>query len=236
MPDKNPHAKHRERVKTDFLNNNLNASSPEHKLIELLLFFSIPRIDTNEIAHDLLNHFGSITNILDAKPEDLKKVKGIGENSAILINLIKIFCQIYSTKKVNPGYKPQSIDEVGDLLEQLHFGMTKEYFAVTTFDNKGAIIATDFITQGDLTSVGVSSRMVVENVIEKRGASAIISHNHPSGMAMPSNADIDLTIRVAKALAHIGVPLLDHVIVIDGDHVSLSQSARFRQLFEYRPE
>lgn len=234
--NKNPHAKHRERVRNEFMSNNFNLATPEHKILEMLLFFSIPRIDTNEIAHALITRFGSLARVIDAKPEELKQVKGIGDNSATLIKLINTVCKVYTVQKFEKGHKPSTVDEVGERLQKIHFGFTNEIFAVTSFNSKGELIATDFITEGDVTSVGVTSRMVIEKLVERRAASAIISHNHPDGNAMPSDNDIAMTIRVAKAMAHINIPLVDHIIVVNDDHVSLRQSSQFRKIFEYRPE
>jgi len=227
----NLHAHHRERLRKEFIENGFNRATPEHKLMELLLFYSIPRKDTNEIAHELVNHFGSISNILDATPEELAKVKGVGANSATLIKLVATICSAYITDKIKPGMQPDSIEDIGKMLIKLHFGFTKEVFSVTTLNSKGAIIATDFITEGDISSVGVTSRMVIENLIKRNAASAIICHNHPNGNAIPSDADVKMTERVAKAMAHINIDLLDHIIVISDDYVSLRQSAAYRHVF-----
>ena len=227
----NLHAKHRQRVRDEFLANGFTDATPPHKIVEMLLFYSIPRGDTNEIAHDLLNHFGSISAILDASPTELKRIKGIGDNSAIMLNLLRHVCRAYHKDKLKKGHKPFSLDEIGLYLEKKHFGLTKEYFSIVTFNSKGEQIAFDMITEGDVTSVGVSIRNIIEIVIERKAASAVIAHNHPNGIALPSHEDIQLTDRISKALAHINVPLLDHFIVIDDDHVSLAQSAAYYHMF-----
>jgi len=232
LPEKkNPHANHRKRVRQEFLENGFNRSTPDHKIMEMLLFYSIPRIDTNEIAHNLVNHFGSVSKILDASPSELEKVDGIGENSAVLIKLVSEICKIYQADKIKPRMQFNSIDEFANILIKLHFNFTHEVFSVTSFDSKGCLIATDFITKGDVTSVNVTSRMVIENLIERKAVTAVICHNHPSGIAMPSAEDLEMTARVAKAMSHIGIPLLDHIIVVSDDFVSLRQSAQYIHLF-----
>lgn len=228
----NPHARHRQRVREEFMANGFNDATPPHKVMEMLLFYSIPREDTNETAHALLDHFGSISAILDATPEELKRINGIGDNSATMLKLIAHICQRYQSDKFKKGYRHGSMDNLCKFLEKKHFGFTKEFFSVTSLNSRGEIIAFDMISKGDVTSVGITTRSVVEVVIERKAVAAVICHNHPSGNAMPSADDIKMTNRVAKALRHINIPLLDHVIVIDNDYVSLAQSEAFNKLFE----
>lgn len=232
MPEKpNPHAKHRHRVRQEFLANGFTDGTPPHKIVEMLLFYSIPRGDTNEIAHGLLNRFGNISAILDASPEELKRVKGIGDNSAVMLNLLGHICRRYQNDKIAKKFRPVTLNEIGYWLQNKHFGLTEEYFSVTSLNSKSEVIAFDMIAHGDRVSVGVSSRSVVETAIERKAASVIIAHNHPSGNALPSVEDIDMTVRISSALAYINIPLLDHVIIIDDDHVSLGQSAAYKKLF-----
>jgi len=84
------HEGHRKRLKERFLREGLD-SFEQHQVLELLLFFSIPRKDTNELAHTLLNRYGSLSGVFEADPKDLATTPGIGENSAILLSLIPIF-------------------------------------------------------------------------------------------------------------------------------------------------
>ena len=212
--------------------NGFTDATPPHKVLEMLLFYSIPRIDTNEIAHKLLDHFGSLANVLDATPEELKKVQGIGDNSAVMLNLISHICRRYHHDKTSKNFRPKTHDELCLFIERQHFGMTKEYFALTSLNSKGEIIAFDLISQGDITSVGVSTRKVIETAIERKAVAVIISHNHPSGTAIPTNDDIAATKRIAKALRQIDISLLDHVIAVDDDHVSLALSGPYRYIFE----
>ncbi len=231
MKKENPHEKHRQRVRREFLEYGFSESTPPHKIIEMLLFFAIPRKDTNEIAHALLNKFKTISGILEATPGELMSIDGIGENAAALIKLILPLSRIYKSDKQTKGVKFSSHDQICDFLIKKHMGFTDEVFALTTFNNRGEIINFEILTTGDLKTVGASARKVVEKVIERKAAGAVISHNHPEGTALPSVPDQIFTRQIFLALSHIQVPLLDHVIVADDDCISMAQSEKFCHLF-----
>ena len=228
----NPHAKHRERVRKEFLANGFSDATPPHKILELLLFFAIPRKDTNIIAHALLNRFGSIAAVMEASPEELMQVKGIGESAATLIKLLLPLYRKYSSEKGVKTSQINSIDQLGDALLKKYIGYTTEVFTLVTLSSKGTIIAFDTIGEGDVSSIGVSTRSVVEKVIERKAVGAIICHNHPKGNALPSTADLEMTRRLASALSHINVCLLDHIIIADDDWVTLAKTESYAHLFK----
>lgn len=227
----NLHEEHRKRVRKEFLEHGFNDDVAAHKLLEMLLFFSIPRRDTNEIAHLLLDEFGSISGVFEAEISDLLKVKGIGENSAALIKLILPLLRRYQSEKVSLKHKYTNMDEIFDFLIKKYFGYKSEVFMVTCFDNDGYMISCDKIGEGDMSSVGVSLREIVQVVLKRNAACVVISHNHTSGNALPSTADIEMTKSIKVALQHIGVKLLDHVIVVADDCVSMAQSRNFKDIF-----
>ena len=207
----NLHKEHRERVRKEFLEHGFADDVAPHKLLEMLLFFSIPRKDTNEIAHLLLKEFGSVSGVFEAETTDLMKVNGIGENSAALIKLILPLLRRYQSEKVSLKHKYSNMDEICDFLIKKYFGYKSEVFMVTSFDNDGYMISCDKIGEGDVSSVGVSVRDVVQVVLKRNAACVVISHNHTSGNALPSSADIEMTKALKITLQQMGVKLLDHV-------------------------
>lgn len=231
MQNQNPHKDHRDRVRKEFLQNGFSDFTPAHKIIEMLLFYSIPRKDTNELAHSLLDCFGSLSAMLEAPYEELMKVPGVGENTAALIKLILPICRMYQNDKNKNTNCFNSIDSIGEYLLKKYFGFSEEVFAITTFNSKGGIIAFDILNSGDVSSVGVTTRNVIETVIKRKAVTAVISHNHPNGNALPSKSDIEMTERLSKALSHISVKLLDHIIIADNDFVSLVQSQAYSYIF-----
>lgn len=227
----NLHKDHRDRVRKEFLANGFDIDTPPHKILEMLLFYCIPRKDTNELAHKLLNEFGSLSAVFEASASQLMKVEGMGENSAALIKLITPILRVYLADKKNKK-DVHTFDELGEFIHARHFAYNKEVFCITTLDAAGSIIAFDKICEGDIAVVGVPLRDVLETVIGRKASAVIISHNHPTGSAVPSPKDLEATKTVAKALGNIGVKLLDHIIAVPDDYVSLAQSKQFIKFLE----
>ena len=203
----NLHDGHRKRVREKFEQHGFNENTPEHEILEMLLFYSVPRRDTNLIAHSLINCFGSLCGVLEAPKEELMKVGGISENSALLIKLMLPIAHIYSSKKCESRNGFKSIEQIGDFLLNKYFAYTDEVFSVLSVDASGKILGYDVVERGDLSSVGIPVRKIVEIVIKRKTPCMIIAHNHPSGIALPSEYDVRTTIQIKDALKHINVKL-----------------------------
>lgn len=225
------HDEHRKRVRKEFLEHGFNENTPEHKILEMLLFYGIPRKDTNELAHYLINKFGSLSKVLEAEPNELMKVDGIGENAASLLKLMLPVARTYYTQKQGKSVRFENMNEICDYLMKKYLGLTKEMFSITSFDSKGNLIGFDFLSSGDVASVGITSRIVIEAVLKRNAVSVILAHNHPGGNALPSIEDINVTEKISNALKHINVRLLDHIIVCSDDYVTLRQSRQYKHLF-----
>lgn len=230
--EENVHSGHRERVRREFLKNGFDEDTPPHKIMEMLLFYSIPRKDTNEIAHELVSRFGSIAGIIDAPVDELVKVNGVNTNTAALIKLIMPVARRYMFDKKRNTHKYSNIDEVGNYLLSRYIGYSKEVFSITSFSGSGSILGFDILSEGDVAEVSISTRTVIEAVLKRQAVCAIIAHNHPDGVAVPSDNDIAVTENIKNALAHINVRLLDHLIIADGDYVSMAQSRLYKNIFE----
>ena len=137
--------------------------------------------------------------------------------------------RVYNAESVNNKTVFSCVDEIGTYLLGRYAGITDERFAVISLQNSGKFIACDFIGSGDLSAVGVSTRKIIEIVIERKAALIVIAHNHPGGLALPSGTDMETTKRISEALKHIGVKLFDHIVIADGDFVSFAQSAQLRK-------
>lgn len=228
----NLHTGHRKRLKEEVLAQDFHESMPPHKILEMLLFYGIPRKDTNPIAHELLNKFGSLRGVIEAEPEELFAVKGMTHNAAALIKLIMPIARRYETDvKANLNRKFASIDEIGEFLAKKHMGYGVETFAITNFKSNGELISCEIISKGDMSSVPLTVKAVVQNVLKHKAPCVIISHNHINKVAMPSRADLEMTKAIKDTLDNIGVNLLDHIIVSDNDFTSLAQSAQYKALF-----
>ena len=217
------HDGHREKMRKRFMNGGLD-SFADHEVLELLLFYAIPRRDTNETAHLLLERYGSLTGVFNAPVEDLMKAEGIGENAAVFLKLVPAACRKARLSGDGRDIILNSVDKIGDYLTDCFSGETSEVIYQLCLDKKGKLLACKRLAEGAADNADLNVRKLVENALLSSASAVVIAHNHPSGIALPSNEDYAATWRAQEALAAIGVPLQDHIIVADGDYVSMAQS------------
>ena len=220
------HDGHREKMRRRFLQGGLEPFA-DHEALELLLYYAIPRRDTNPIAHALMERYGSLSAVLTAPVEDLRKVEGVGESAAILLRLAP---QMYQKARLSDAEQEtvlNSVDRVGAYLLQRFIGERREVVYQLCLDRKGKLLACKRLGEGGVASADLDIRKLMENAILTSASVVILAHNHPSGVALPSGEDYAATTRVQQALATIGVELADHIIVADGDFVSLKDSGFF---------
>ena len=223
------HSGHRERLKKKFVK--YGADSLEtHELLELLLFYGIPRKDTNELAHLLINSFGSLPQVLDAPMSSLLKINGVGESTAILLRLVSKLSRVYIEKNYKIDNKRLTKSQVEKIILNKFIGRIKEHVVLALFDAKRNLVFCDVIAQGSFGSAGIHIREIIELALKFNATKAIIAHNHPSGIALPSREDIETTIELKNALKLIEVKLVDHIIVANDDYVSLADSEIGRQI------
>lgn len=217
------HDGHREKMRQRFLKGGLE-NFADHEVLELLLYYAIPRRDTNPIAHALMERYGALSAVLNAPVEDLKKVPGIGESAAILLKLAP---QVYSRARLADAEQEtvlNTVSRVGAYLLERFSGERNEVLYQLCLDRKGRLLACKRLGEGGVTNVDLNVRLLMENAILTSASVVILAHNHPSGVALPSDDDRAATKRAKDALDTIGVKLVDHIIVADGDFVSMEQS------------
>ena len=217
------HDGHREKMRQRFLKSGLDAFA-DHEALELLLYYAIPRRDTNPIAHALMERYGSLSAVLAAPVEDLKKVEGVGESAAILLKLAP---QLYRKAKMSDAEQEtilSSVERVGAYLLERFAGEENEVVYQLCLDRKGKLLVCKKLGEGGVTSADLDIRRLVENALLTGASAVVLAHNHPSGVALPSRDDYAATDRAKTALAVVGVALTDHIIVADGDFVSMADS------------
>ena len=220
MQDGSIHKGHRERIKTRFLEEGLD-NFTDIQVLELLLFYAIPRRDTNPIAHALLNRFGSLSQVLEAPVEELKKVEGIGQEAAVFLQLITAAGRYYLVDKNMQSKVLKTVDQCGQYLLPFFFGRQVETVFLLCLDAKCKVLCCREIGEGSVNSAGISIRKIVETALGANATAVVLAHNHPSGIAIPSGEDIQTTYRIAEALRAVEVHLVDHIVVADGDYVSM---------------
>ncbi len=217
------HDGHREKMRRRFLHGGLDAFA-DHEALELLLYYAIPRKDTNAIAHALMERYGSLSAVFSAPVEDLQRVEGVGESAAILLRLAP---QLYRKARLSDAEQETvltSVERVGAYLLERFAGEKNEIVYQLCLDRKGKLLACKKLGEGSVASAELDIRRMVENALLTGASTVILSHNHPSGVALPSQEDYIATSRAREALAMVGVALSDHVVVADGDFVSMAES------------
>ena len=224
------HAGHRLRVKQEFLTHGLG-SWPEHRVLELLLFYALPQGDVNGLAHELIDRFGSLSGVLDASPDELCKVKGVSEHTAALLRLIPALAGRYLGSRTQVRPVVHDARDAYEILSSCFFGARNEMSYVLCLDGKNQYLGVRKLSEGCIDSTSVNIRRIAEEAMALRAAKIYLAHNHISNIALPSQADVSSTMVIRTALAGVGVELVDHLIFVDGDMVSLRESARAYELF-----
>ena len=227
----NVHSGHRLRMKKRFLTEGLDGFAP-HEIIELLLYFGVPVKDTNELAHELLDRFGSFAGVIEAPFEDLVQVKGISDHTATLICLCRELCRKYYEAKFSLSTVMGSIEDMGAYIMPKFFGRRTEAVVLLSMDNRRKVLNCSVVYEGSVSATEVNIRLLLQQALRDNATMAVIAHNHPNGHAVPSESDIRTTEVVRRALKVAGVQLVDHLIFSEDDYISLRQSAHFTHLFE----
>lgn len=217
------HGGHRQRLRQRFIQEGLD-NFTEVQVLELLLFYSIPRIDTNETAHLLIQRFGSLAQVLDTPAEELQKVPGIGENSAVLLHFMSELTRYYQVNRIANEKILNTIEKCGQYLIPFFLGRRNETVFLLCLDAKCKLLCCREVSEGSVNAASVSIRKIVETALSINATSVVLAHNHPSGMATPSAEDIETTHRIAAALKAVDVILADHIVVCDDDFVSMRHS------------
>lgn len=202
----------------------------DHEILEMLLFYSIPRINTNEIAHRLIDQFGGLSGVLSAKRHELTAVPGIGEQSADLVGLIG---ELYlRTEREDEKSSPRfnDLDDVGRYLVKQLDGLARERVLLLLLTADFRLIATHQISEGSVNESNVDVRQIMEYAIMAKASHIVLAHNHPDPMLTPSQADESVSISLMHAASIMGINLWEHVLVSDGKYLFI-----LRELLSRKP-
>jgi len=222
------HDGHRERLRARFARGGPDGLD-DLAYLELLLCYAIPRRDTNEIAHRLLDKFGSLAGVLEASDGELKKVEGVGPAAAVLLALIPALERRHLTERSRPGTVLNTTTKCGEYLAPRFFGERDEVVYLLCLDAKCKALDCRMLFRGGVNTAGVSVRKVVEAAIACNATSVVLAHNHTSGIALPSREDEQTTEQLRAALDAVGIQLADHIVVAGDDFVSMADSGFFRR-------
>lgn len=222
---KNKHTGHRERLRKKFLKSGFETFE-EHEILELVLFYAIPRIDTNDIAHDLIDKFKGFKGVCDADVNELIKEKYINENCAVLIKMIPQLAKVYTSSKEKEIVLNTTSAMCAYFVNRF-LGDTNEKIRIVCVDKKLQLINETIIAEGTPGKVDFKIRKIAEFAYSNNCEDIIIAHNHPRSNAHPSSDDIKVTSEIYKILKPVGINLLDHIVVAGNDSTSLKEYGVF---------
>lgn len=235
LPEKRtnePHSGHRERIRNKIQSSGID-HLPPHEVLEYLLFYCIPRKDTNELAHELINKFGSLSGVLEADVSELEKVSGVSNSTAVFLTSIPKIARYYLKDRWQD--KPVIKDSItlGNYLCDLFAGEKNEAFYVMSLDSQCRLINTDLVYRGTINETPIFPRMIVELVLKNNAAAVVLSHNHPGGNLSASQADIDLTKTLVDLFTVLSIKVVDHVIVCGNRFSSMKSKGQFVNPVKY---
>jgi DNA repair protein RadC len=230
------HTGHRARMKERFAESD-GKGLADHELLEMLLYYIIPRCDTNDLAHRLIEEFGSLSDVLEADAALLCRVDGIKESAALYLKLLGETARRYTAGKLlsEESDKPvfDTPAKIAAFMMPRYMGINVERVYLLLFDNAMHLIDCYHVCDGSISGVALSIRRVVERAYRKGATAAILTHNHPGGMVVPSGDDIQLTRRLDEALRLMEIPLLEHYVFAGRKYAPIMSAHRAKSEAEY---
>ena len=217
------HDGHRDRMRRQLKTSSMDSLS-DVQVLEVLLYYAAPRGDTNPTAHALLSRFGTLDSVFSAPESELKKVNGVGDAAAQLIRLVP---QVARRCLMSRSAQIEILDttsKCGQYLLPYFHGESEEVVYLLCLDAKCKALDCVLIHRGGVNVASIAARKVVKAALDANATSVVLAHNHPSGVALPSDADVLVTRRIQEALAPLGIRLADHIVVADDDYVSMAES------------
>ena len=219
MPNDNLKAGHRSRVRDKYKKLGSFESYQAYEILELLLFYAIPRRDTKEIAKNLVSAFGSVKGVLNADINALKKIPGVGDCAAILLNAIGQ-ASLYMFRE--DAEEIRGSGDMGKYALHLMKGKSVEEFYVVALNPKNEIINTRLLASGGTSSVNVNISDIVKFSMDSDADKIVLIHNHTNGNPAPSGEDIEITNKFIDIASKVGVNISDHIITGNGRYVSMA--------------
>ena len=219
---KNPHTGHRSRMRGRYKKAGMDAMA-DHEVLELLLYYAIPRRDTNKIAHGILSEFGSLHNVFEADAAEIQKRCGLSENTATLLSMVAPLTKRYNSSKWGRRINFLTTKSLAEYVNSLFIGETLECFYLLCLDNQLSLICAELMEKGTLDRAELYPREIMRFVMLNNAAYVVLAHNHPSGDLTLSNTDVTATERLIKMLSDVEVGVIDHIICGGENYVSLAE-------------
>ena len=226
------HDGHRDRMRDRFLKTGFEGME-DHEALELILYYFFPRINTNIIAHRLIDTFGSFYGVLSADPLDIEKVEGMGKKSAVLLGVIAEAGRKYFSQS-KPAKRLPTLRTAAELICPLMYGLSNERFYLFCLNSSFTLMHQERVGEGSIDSVPIYTRRIAEIALRHYASYVILSHNHPGGDPRPSQKDITITLEIISALRPLGISVCDHIIVSDKAYYSFLDKGKHIHTLESR--
>ena len=223
------HEGHRERLRNKAKEYGFSCLE-EHERLELLLGYSIPRRNTNEIAHELIDSAGSLRGVFDLDTAEIEKVHGMGKYSVFMLKLIGF---IMNRPKEPPKKRVDMsrFSAVKEYAEMLFGASEVEELYALFLDKKFSLISCKKISSGSAWQAGIDKKSIFLPAITEMASGVVLLHNHPGGVAQPSRDDISFTVEMERACGVLGVDLLEHMVYADGECHPIMMKAKLNSTF-----
>ena len=225
------HAGHRQRLKQLFLDSGNFDNFQPHQVLELLLYYVIPQRDTNDIAHKLIDRFGSVEGVLNASVDELQEIAWIKQEAS---TYLKLFDALERYRRLNSNSVPVKLDKPEKVIEFLkprYYGKKNEVSMITCVDRACNVMGCYTLLEGTINFTSINTRKVLETTIRSNAPCVILSHNHPVGSPNPSQSDVESTRAIIRLLSQVEVKVLDHVILSPNGEFSMAQSLKYAMMF-----
>lgn len=217
------HKGHRSRLRNSFTQTDVT-SLPEHQILELMLSFVLPQKDVNPLAHTLLNEFGSLTNVLETSPENLKRIKGVGDVVASFLNFCSKLPEIYKHCKSQFKSKLETPAQIIKFLSNaVEFGSVEQFYFIC-LNTKGDVLCFKKMGAGSISQLYINNRELVQQILKYPTHTVVLCHTHPNGTPKPSEEDIDFTNTLCNLLDSLSIRLCDHVILSPDGYYSFFEN------------
>ena len=224
------HDGHRDRLRRRFADFGLDAFT-DVQALELLLFYAKPRQDTNELAHRLLQRFGSLEDVFNASMEELSAIDGVGSSTAVLLRMIPELHRRMAMSRRSLTEPINSLARACEILKPLFDGVREEQVYLVTLDARLKLIKCSLISKGSFYNVTIDHRDILTTALQDRARAAIIAHNHIVAPLYPSREDISATQELQQLLSRAGITLMDHIVVSEENCVSMNDLGLLTKVF-----
>ena len=200
-------------------------SLQEHELLEILLFYAIPRKNTNTLAHEIIDRFGSLQDVFRATPKQLKQVKGVGDSTAALIHTVGLVAARLKNEKA-PEIQLFNVSSFSTFLTERYANLCDEVLELFCIDANDRIKFIKDFTSYNNTNVTIPAEEVTALLVSHRPFGLVLAHNHPHGSCRPSKEDDKFTAQLQVLCSINGTKVYDHIIVSGTDYYSYKLNGR----------